>query len=99
MNGKLRPFFLKRAIVESGEVGYHQWQAPTFDIACLHSSIQYLPGSNLKMRNETDIGDHSDCRISTRQNVFTGYRKTHEIIHQKTSFRLYLLDIVRICKG
>ena len=96
MNGKLRSFFLKCAIVESGEVGYHQWQAPTRDITRLYGAIEYLPGSNLKMCNQTNFGYHTDCRISTRQNVFAWCRKTHEIRHQYITFRTYLVGIVRI---
>src|SRR5215467_464069 len=74
-------FVFEDAVFEPGEVGDHQWQSPTFDIAGLLWPVEYLPGSDLEMGDETDVGYYTYGCVAVCQYVFTRCGESHEICH------------------
>ena len=59
MDRQRSAFILEDAVLEAGKVRDHQGQAPTFDVAGFLGSIEYLPGTCLKVRDEADIRNYA----------------------------------------
>src|SRR5207244_9646660 len=74
-------FVLKDTVLEAGEVGDHEWQAPPFDVARLGRPVKYLPWANLEMGDQANIGNDADGGISRGEHAFASSREAHKVCH------------------